>query len=143
MDKKTWNIGRLFYGIPLSVTGLIYLFKPQESVESLTSFIPGGVFLIYVAGFLWFFLGASIAFDFKTRFASQGVVFTLALYQIMVHIPAATAGEHLPVVWFELLRDVSLIGGALFIWALSRKEEGHGHHHTSSSTKETHYLTEF
>lgn len=139
MDKKTWHVARLLYGIPLSLTGLIYLFKPQESVESLTSFIPGGVFLIYVAGFLWLIFGALIALDFKTRFAALNVIIVLSLYQIMVHVPAATAGEHLPVVWFELLRDVSLIGGALFIWAYSKKDVSE----VSSRKHETHYLTEF
>lgn len=139
MDKTIWHIARLFYGIPLSITGFIYLFKPQESVESLTSFIPGGVFLIYVTGFLWLFFGAFIALDIKTRFAALNVIIILSLYQIMVHVPAATAGEHLPIVWFELLRDVSLIGGALFIWAYSKNDVPQ----VSSSKHKTDYLTEF
>lgn len=118
MHKTLWHWGRLFYSIPLSLTGLIYLLRPQSSVETLTSFIPGGVSLIYVAGFFWLIFGLALALDFKTRFVAWAVIVLLGAYQVVVHIPAATNGEHLAVVWFELLRDLSLIGGALFVLAL-------------------------
>ena len=118
MSQNWWTFGRLFYSIPLSITGLIYVFFPQVSVESLTSFIPGGLALIYVAGALWVILGIMIAFGLWTRMAAFGVIGLLLAVQIMVHVPAAYTGEYLSIVWFELLRDVSLLGGAFFILAI-------------------------
>lgn len=118
MSRGFWNVGRFFYSVPLTITGLIYIYKPQGTVESLTSFIPGELRLIYVAGVLWVILGSLIALNILTKYATWGVIGLLALYQIMVHIPAVYAGEYLNVVWFELLRDLSLMGGAFFILAV-------------------------
>src|ERR1700688_4449905 len=115
MWHSYWKLGKWLYGIPLSITGLIYIFRPQGTVESLTSFIPGDLWLIYVTGSLWLILGLAIAFDFFARYAMWGVFILLFIVQMMVHIPAAYTGEHLNIVWFELLRDLSLMGGALIV----------------------------
>ena len=123
MSERIWNWGRIIYSIPLSITGLIYLLKPQSSVETLTSFIPGGVGLIYVAGALWLFLGLLLAFNFKAKFISLSVIGLICAYMIMVHIPAVYTGEYLYIVWFELLRDLSLMGGAFLIFAQAPREE--------------------
>lgn len=121
MSEKMWNWGRILYSVPLSITGLIYLLNPQSSVESLTSFIPGGLSLMYVAGALWLFLGLLLALNIKTKWVCYGVVGLISTYLIMVHIPAVYTGEYLYVVWFELLRDLSLMGGAFILLATSPK----------------------
>ncbi len=123
MSHIWWNWGRVLYGIPLSITGLIYIFFPQASVETLTSFIPGGVILIYFAGVLWVFLGLFIALNWWTRYMAWGVIGLLLAIQIIVHVPAAYTGEYLAIVWFELLRDVSLLGGAFFVMAVDGARE--------------------
>lgn len=123
MTQSLWKIARIFYGLPLAITGLIYLTKPQGTVESLVSFIPGGLFLIYVAGFIWVILGLAITFDIKTRLASWGVLILLGFYLMMIHIPAAYTGEYLNVVWFELLRNLSLMAGAVFLLSYPQKNK--------------------
>src|SRR5271170_3561042 len=90
-----WFWGRILYGIPLSITGLIYITKPQGTVESLTSFIPGGLALIYIGGILWLALGLAIAANIKLRFVSSGIIALLCAYLVIIHIPAAAAGEYL------------------------------------------------
>lgn len=117
MANRWTKLAKYLYSIPLSITGLIYLINPQGTVESLTSFIPGGLVLIYLGGFLWLALGVAIALDIKTRWASWGIISLLSAYLIMIHIPAVTSGEYLNIVWFELLRNVSLMGGAFFLLA--------------------------
>ncbi len=117
MANRWTKLAKYLYSIPLSITGLIYLINPQGTVESLTSFIPGGLVLIYIGGFLWLALGVAIALDIKTRWASWGIISLLSAYLIMIHIPAVTSGEYLNIVWFELLRNVSLMGGAFFLLA--------------------------
>ncbi len=123
MHKSWLAWGRVFYSVPLLITGIIYLWKPQEAVESLTSFIPGGLSLIYVAGALWLIFGGMIALNVKPKWGAWGVIFSLLSYQIMVHIPAVYTGEYLVVVWFELLRDLSLMGGAIFLLAVLQTDE--------------------
>lgn len=109
--------GRMLYSIPLAITGVIYLINPQSSVESLTSFIPGELGLIYVAGALWCILGFMIASNTKVVWALWGVIGLITIYTIMIHIPAIYTGEYLTIVWFEFLRDLSLLGGALLLMA--------------------------
>ena len=121
MSQSWWFWGRLLYGVPLSITGLIYLINPVGTVESLTSFIPGGLVLIYIGGILWLALGLAVAANIKTRIVSLSIIILLCIYLILIHIPAATAGEYLNIVWFELLRNLSLMGGAFLIIALSPK----------------------
>lgn len=125
MSRTWWRMGRIIYSVPLSITGLIYLWKPKGAVESMTSFIPGELNLIYVAGFLWLIFGLFIAVNIFTKYACYGVIALSLLYQIMVHIPAVYTGEYLNVVWFELLRDLSLMGGALLIIAHVNETERH------------------
>ena len=121
MAQSWWVWGRILYSIPLSITGLIYLINPQGTVETLTSFLPGGLALIYIGGALWLVLGLAVAFGFKTRVALFCIIGLICAYLIMIHVPAATAGEHQNIVWFELLRNLSLMGGAFFLMAV----EGH------------------
>lgn len=118
MSHNWWFWGRILYGMPLSLTGLIYLIKPQGTVESFTSFIPGSLALIYVGGFLWLALGLAIACNIRIRFVSKSIITLLCVYLVMIHIPALTSGEYLNIVCFELLRNLSLMGGAFFIMAL-------------------------
>lgn len=116
--KHRWlGWAKIFYSIPLSLTGLVYLINPQGTVESLTSFIPGDLALIYVGGILWLLLGLAVAFNIKVRFAAYGIIGLLSAYVIMIHVPALTAGEHLNIVVFEFLRNLSLVGGAFFLLA--------------------------
>lgn len=122
MGHNYWFWGRIIYALPLSITGLIYLIKPQGTVESLVSFIPGGLALIYVGGALWLALGLALAANIKTRLVSASIIGLLCVYLMLIHIPAATTGEYLHIVWFELLRNVSLMGGALLIFALGPKK---------------------
>lgn len=122
MNNTLYNCARYLYGIPLSITGLIYLLQPQGTVETLTSFIPGDLLLIYVAGILWFILGLLISFNIKVRYACLGVIMLFSMYLIMIHVPAIYNGEYLNIVWFELLRNISLIAGAIFILALEKQE---------------------
>jgi|HubBroStandDraft_1064217.scaffolds.fasta_scaffold1342681_1 uncharacterized membrane protein YphA (DoxX/SURF4 family) len=123
MSQNMYNLGRIIYSIPLSITGLIYLLKPQNSVETLTSFIPGELNLIYLAGAMWLVLGLLLAFGYKTQAVCYSVIGLISAYLIMVHVPAVYTGEYLYVVWFELLRDLSLMGGAFMILAMVPKEE--------------------
>ncbi|OPZ23872.1 MAG: hypothetical protein BWZ03_00360 [bacterium ADurb.BinA186] len=115
MSYSWYKFGKIIYSIPLSVTGLIYLVNPQGTVETLTSFIPGGLALIYFGGVLWLLFGLAIAFNFFTRFAAWGIIYLLGAYVIMIHVPALTTGEHMNVVLFEFLRNLSLMSGAFFI----------------------------
>jgi uncharacterized membrane protein YphA (DoxX/SURF4 family) len=122
MSYTWWFWGRIFYAIPLSLTGLIYIINPQGTVESLTSFIPGGLALIYVGGILWLLLGLAVAFNIQTRLVTSGIIALLGAYLIIIHIPALTTGEYMNLVCFELLRNLSLMGGAFFIMAVEKHQ---------------------
>jgi uncharacterized membrane protein YphA (DoxX/SURF4 family) len=126
MSKTLWIWARILYSVPLFITGILYLWKPEDTVETLTSFIPGGLNLIYGAGALWVIFGLMIAGNIKIRFAAWGAIVLLVAYQVMVHIPGVYTGEYLAIVWFELLRDLSLMGGAFFILAASDALEEEG-----------------
>jgi uncharacterized membrane protein YphA (DoxX/SURF4 family) len=137
--SKNWLFwGRVFYSIPLSITGFIYIWKPQGTVESLTSFIPGELALIYGAGVLWLILGLLIALNIKTRLAIWGIIGLLSAYFIMVHIPAIYTGEYLNIVWFELLRDLSLLGGAFLIMSNQLNEQEVEHEADTHDWQATH-----
>jgi len=126
MSHNWWFWGRIFYGAPLSLTGLIYLIKPQGTVETFTSFIPGGLALVYLGGFLWLALGFAIAAHIQTRLVGFGIIFLLCAYLVIIHIPALTSGEYLNIILFELLRNLSLMGGAFFIMAVDGQPQRRG-----------------
>lgn len=129
MSQNWWKWGKIIYSVPLSITGLIYLVNPQGTVETFTSFIPGGLNLVYLGGVLWVMLGLSIAFNVFARWAAWGIIYLIGAYVIMIHVPALTAGDHMNIVLFEFLRNLSLLGGAFFILAVEpapkKAEEKH------------------
>lgn len=129
MAEKWWTWGRFVYSIPLLLTGLIYMINPEGTVETFPSFIPGELRLIYIAGFLWVILATMIAFNIKAKYASYGVLILLGFYHMMINIPAIYTGEYMNVVWFELLRNLSLMGGALVILGVINHQEEEAKEH--------------
>jgi uncharacterized membrane protein YphA (DoxX/SURF4 family) len=125
MSHNWWFWGRIIYGVPLSLTGLVYIINPHGTVESFTSFIPGELALVYISGFLWLMLGCAVALNFHTRLVCRGIIGLLCAYLVIIHIPALTTGEHINIVCFELLRNLSLMGGAFFILALDQQASVH------------------
>jgi uncharacterized membrane protein YphA (DoxX/SURF4 family) len=78
------------------------------------SFIPGGLFWVYLTGVAH--LAASISFliDKKAHLAGLLLALMLVIFALTIHLPAAMGGED-PAAMTNFLKDIALAGGALIL----------------------------
>lgn len=116
----TYRVARLLFAIPFGVFGIIHFLAGSDMAGMVPGFIPGGVVWIYLTGAA--LLGACVAIVAQVRV--QLVCFLLAVmllvFALTVHLPGALAES--PNAISNLLKDLSLAGGALFLAALYDEE---------------------
>jgi uncharacterized membrane protein YphA (DoxX/SURF4 family) len=113
--KKLSFAGRILFGLPFGVLGLNHLFMKYFYLGQLTSFIPGGGYTILLVGFALIVASLSIIFNKYIKIACFSLAFLLLLFILTIHIPhiITAAGNTFGII--ELMKDMSLMGGALLI----------------------------
>jgi len=113
------NIGRIFYGLSITVMGLLTIYYgnfPYMLIPPKHSWIPSVV--IYLSGVLLVLAGMCIVFEKKTRSASLllgGALlaifcFYFISYQLMVSTNAMQFGD-----WENAAKELALAGGAFVV----------------------------
>ena len=115
--KKLSLTARILFALPFGIFGLNHFLMVDFFTGMLTSFIPGTGFTVLLTGL--FLIAASIAIILKkyVRIACYLLALMLLVFILTIHVPGlfdpATANTSL----MQLLKDTSLMGGALLIAA--------------------------
>lgn len=86
----------------------------QSMAGMVPSFLPGGVFWVYLTGIALLAAGIGIIIGKKAQLAAQLLGLMLVLFALLIHLPGALAGDQMSTASF--LKDIALAGG---IWVLS------------------------
>jgi putative oxidoreductase len=113
--KKISVIGRILFGLPFGILGLNHFFMKDFYLGQLTSFIPGGGYTILLVGFALIVASISIILDKYIKIACYSLAFLLLLFVLTIHIPNIFIAANSTVGMIELMKDLSLMGGALMI----------------------------
>jgi len=106
-------LGRILYGLPFGIIGLNHFFMTDVFLGMMTSYVPGGAYTVFLAGF--FLIAASVLIINRyVTVACYGLVFMLSLFILTIHIPNLFT-EHAEMALFALLKDVALLGGSLLL----------------------------
>lgn len=121
---KNLNLaGRILYAIPFLVFGIMHLMNAQQMAGMVPSFLPGGVFWIYLTGLVMIVAAIGILSGKQTRNTSLLLAILLIIYIIFVHVPGLGNPDQMmkQMAMMSLLKDTGLAGGALVIAAGASK----------------------
>ena len=127
--KNLSNIGRIFYGVAMTVMGLLTIYYkdfPYMLIPPNHSWIHGLVILAYISGTMLILAGVCIVFEKKTRSVSLllGTVLLLifCLYYVPYEFMATTNYMHLGE-WDNAEKELALSGWRIYnCRLLSRKK---------------------
>ncbi len=119
MKNVLYNLGKYLYAIPFAISGLMHLIKGSEMGGAVPSFIPGGVFWVYLTGVA--LLGASISLIINkyTKLSMLLLGIMLLIFVLTIHLPALSNPQMMQMAMAGLLKDTMLAGAAFMFSARS------------------------
>lgn len=116
--KQLSNIGRILFGIPFGIIGLNHFFMVDFFTGMLTSVIPGAAFTVLLTGVFLIFASISIIAKRFIRIACYLLAALLLVFILTIHVPGLFDESSANVAMMQLLKDTSLMGGAILIATL-------------------------
>lgn len=107
--------GRIVYALPIGVFGLFHFMNASAMAGMVPSWIPGGIFWIYLTGAALIAAAISIIIRKKAALASFLLGVMLLIFAITIHLPGMIAEQQISTTMF--LKDAALAGAAFFISA--------------------------
>ncbi len=110
------NIGRIIFVVPFAMFGMMHLIMASNFTGMVPSWVPGGVFWVYVTGMALMAAAISIISKKQIYLASVLLAVLMGVFVMTIHLPAIIGGDQMAM--SGLLKDMSLAGGALLIAGL-------------------------
>lgn len=120
--KNLTNVGRIIFGIPFLVFGINHFIYGSKMAGYVPSFIPGGVFWVYLTGLAMIAAAISIFTKRYIKLATLLLAIMLFIFVLTIHIPMVLNPETMMAAMPNLLKDVSLAGAALMLSGISENE---------------------
>lgn len=118
------TIARILFAVPFGIIGINHFFVIDFFKGMLTSFIPGGGFTIVFTGVLLVAASISIILKKYVAIACWLLAILLGLFILTIHIPniIQLGGDEMQFAIMQLIKDTSLMGGALMIAGIYKEE---------------------
>ncbi len=115
--KNLSIIGRILFALPFGIIGLNHFLFTEIYLGMLTSFIPEGVFTIFLTGAV--LIGASIAIILNKFIKTACFILAalLLIFIVTIHIPGLYSPDIKTTQFalMQLLKDTALMGSAIMI----------------------------
>jgi len=106
-------IGKFMFAIPMGIFGLFHFMSANDMAGMVPSFIPGGVFWVYLTGAALLAAAIAIIIGKKAKMAAQLLGLMLLLFALLIHLVAVMNGSDMSMP--SLLKDLALAGGAWYM----------------------------
>lgn len=119
--KNLSFIGRLLFGIPFAFIGLGHFIQYDFFSMEFTTHINIGPYMMMLTGALLILAGISIVINKYVQLSTFSLAILILIIIATVHIPNYFNGDEMQKAFaiFALLKDISLLGGALLANELS------------------------
>ncbi|MDA0196653.1 MAG: DoxX family protein [Bacteroidetes bacterium] len=107
-------IGRIIYGIPMLMFAFGHFGNANMMSGMVPSFIPGGVFWVYLTGLALLAAGVSIIINKKMKLATLLLGIMLLIFAFTIHLPNMMGGNDIYALPM-FMKDLGLAGAALFM----------------------------
>lgn len=121
--KNLTTMGRILFALPFAVFGLNHFIMVDFFTGMLTSFIPGTSFTIILTGIALIAASISIILKKYIKLSCILLAILLFIFIVTIHIPQLFDPSKKILALLALLKDTSLMGGALMIAGIYRNEE--------------------
>ena len=131
--KYLTTIGRVLFALPFGIMGLNHFLMTSYYVGMMSTFIPGGGYTIIITGLALIAACISIIAKKYIQLSCLLLALLLFLFIITIHIPGLFDSTPITILnmstkvstlaFIELLKDASLMGGALMIAGIYRNEK--------------------
>ena len=109
-------IGRIIFSIPFLFLGFGHFAGGQEMTAFLPSWLPAGIFWVYLTGVALVAAGVSIIIKVYARLATQLLALLLLLIILLIWAPQLGAeGQQGMTAMTMLVKDLGLMGAALYM----------------------------
>ena len=116
-------IARVVFAMPFGAFGMSHLFHARNMAGMLPAWLPGGELWIYLTGICLILACVAFVTKIQGEKAAFCLVALLLVFVFTLHIPAVRRGTNPQMARMNLLKDVSLIGGALTYAAIFSSEK--------------------
>ncbi len=111
----TTTVARYLYAIPFGVFGVIHFINGSAMAGYVPSFIPGGVFWVYLVGVALIAACVSIIIEKYTKMACLLLALMLIIFVLTMHLPGVLNEATMEASMPRLLKDTALAGAALIL----------------------------
>lgn len=115
--------GRILFALPFGVIGINHFIVSDFFNGMLTSFIPGGGFMILFTGACLIAACISIILKKFIKLSCLLLALLLLIFILTIHIPQLFDPSKAQFAFLELLKDTALMGGALLIASIYKEEK--------------------
>lgn len=113
--KNITTIGRVLFALPFGIFGINHFLMMDYYMGMITSFIPKTGYIMILTGIMLIAASVSIITKKFVVLSTLMLASLLLLFILTIHIPHLVQGIDRTVTLITLLKDVSLMGGALMI----------------------------
>jgi putative oxidoreductase len=131
--KYLTTTGRILFALPFGIMGLNHFIMKSYYLGMVSTFIPGGGYTIIITGLALIAASVSIIAKKYIQLSCLLLALLLLIFILTIHVPGLfdstvlTIGNMHPtaatLAFIELMKDASLMGGALMIAGIYREEE--------------------
>lgn len=121
--KKMATVGRILFALPFAIFGINHFLMMDYYMGMLTSFIPKTAFIMILTGIVLIAASISIITKKFVRLSTILLAMLLFIFIITIHIPHLINGIDTTAALIALLKDISLMGGALLIAGIYSENE--------------------
>lgn len=121
MNVLTTIVARVLYSVPFGVFGLLHFMGAENMKGMVPSWIPGGIFWVYLTGVALIAAAISIIIQKQARLASLLLALMLGIFVLTIHLPGLGNEATMQMSMVSLLKDVALAGAALTYAGISAK----------------------
>ncbi|MEO5643855.1 MAG: DoxX family protein [Bacteroidia bacterium] len=115
--KMTTTIGRIMFAIPFLVFGMMHFMKATMMAGMIPTWLPGGVFWIYLTGIALVAFSMSILLKKMMKISGLMLAALLLMFIMLIHLPMILSGNEMAMqtAMPNMLKDVALAGAAFII----------------------------
>jgi putative oxidoreductase len=110
MQALTTTVARYLFAVPFIIFGLMHFMAAGDMAGMVPSFIPGGVFWVYLTGLALIAGGVSLILKKKDKLAALLLGIMLILFVLAMHLPMVMGGNQMAM--SNVLKDLALAGAA-------------------------------
>ena len=113
--KNLTAIGKYLFAIPFIIFGLMHFMNGSAMAGYIPSFIPGGVFWVYLTGLALILAPVAMFINKYAKLSMFLLGIMLLLFVLTIHLPGVLNSDTMQMYLPNMLKDLSLAGGAFFL----------------------------